>query len=100
MKPPQFTEPRRSPRVREAIPIRFAIASEEYLLQHKGMTVDRSPHGLRIQAAIQLSRGETAVVFSQGSLQTAVPTRVVWVEGVELGYPGMAGLEFLSSLPT
>src|ERR1039458_174929 len=92
MKPAQFMEPRRSLRVREALPIRFAIASEKYLLEHKGITVDRSPHGLRIRAAIVLSRGETAVIFSQGKLQTAVPTRVVWVDGGDLDFKAVAGL--------
>lgn len=99
MKPTQFTEPRRSPRVREAIPVRFAIASEKFLLEHKGITIDRSPHGLRIRAATLLSRGETAVIFSQGKVQTAVPTRIVWVHEGDLDFKAVAGLEFLAYLP-
>jgi hypothetical protein len=99
MKPPSFIQPRRSPRVREAIPIRFAIASEEYRVEHEGTTMDRSFHGLKIRASVPLSRGETAVILSQGKVRGGVPTRVAWVRRREFGYDGAAGLEFLDSLP-
>lgn len=99
MKATDFTDPRRSPHVRETMPIRFAIASERYRLEHEGKTIDCSSHGLGIRTPVPLSCGEVAVVMMQGSVRTAVPTRVVWVHGTEFGIEGAAGLEFLQSLP-
>ena len=95
-----FTDPRRSLRERETIPIRYAIASEDYRVEHEAITMDRSLHGLRIRTAVRLSCGETVVVLPLGGSQGATPARVVWVHGAESSFEGAAGLEFLNSLPT
>lgn len=89
---------RRSDRIREPIPTRFAIASEDYKWVHKAMTMDRSPYGIRIKTHFHLSRGEVVLVLSMGDLRGGFPARAVWVQGPESGGEG-AGLEILSSLP-
>jgi hypothetical protein len=95
----KYAERRRSDRVRGAIPVHFAIASEEYGVEHEGMTMDRSSHGLRIRTAVPLSPGEAVVVLSVGGSRRAIPARVVWTRAGELSFEGAAGLEILDSLP-
>ncbi|HLY59707.1 MAG TPA: PilZ domain-containing protein [Terriglobia bacterium] len=94
-----FADQRRSPRVHEAIPIHYAIASEDYRVEHETTTLDRSSTGLKIRTADPLSRGETVIVMSQSGSPSAIPTRVAWVHNPELSFAGAAGLEILSSLP-
>jgi hypothetical protein len=89
---------RRSDRIREPIPTRFAIASEDYKKVHKAFTMDRSLYGLRIRTDLHLSRGEVVLVLSMGDLRGSFPARAVWVQGSEFGCEG-AGLEILGSLP-
>ncbi len=90
---------RRSPRIREAVPIRFVMASEDYRVEHEAVTMDRSLRGARILTAVSLCSGEVLVAFSLERLRTATVTRVVWVRQGELSFDGAAGLEFLDSLP-
>jgi hypothetical protein len=89
----------RSDRVRAALPVHFAIASEEYGLEHEGMTMDRSFHGLRIQTAVPLSPGEAVIILSVGGSRRAIPARVVWTRAGDLSFEGAAGLEILDFLP-
>ena len=78
MESPPVAESRRSRRVPEANPILVAIASEDYQVQHKAFTMDRSRHGLGIRARVQLSPGDTIVIFHQdGSHSQTTPARVV-----------------------
>ncbi len=90
---------RRSPRLREAVPIRFVMASEDYRLEHEALTMDRSLRGARVLTAVPLSSGEVLVAFSLERLRSATVARVVWVRGGEGSFMGAAGLEFLDSLP-
>ena len=94
-----FADQRRSPREHETIPILYAIASEDYKVEHKTNTLDRSSTGLRIRTADPLTRGETVLVMSLSGTLSAIPTRVAWVHNPELSFAGAAGLEILSSLP-
>ncbi len=90
---------RRSPRWREAVRIRFVVASEDYRMEHEAVTMDLSSQGARILTAAPLSRGEVLVAFALERSRAATVTRVVWVRGRELSFEGAAGLEFLDSLP-
>jgi PilZ domain len=99
MKPTEFTDPRRAPREHVEIPIRYAIASENYGVEYEATTMDRSLTGFRIRTPAPLSSGETVVVLSLGNSQSAIPTRVAWVRDAELNFGGAAGLEILKSLP-
>jgi hypothetical protein len=94
-----YAERRRSERIRGATPIHFAIASEDYEVEHEGMTMDRSPHGLRIRTSVPLSCGEAVVVLSLGGSRGAIPARVLWVRDGEPRFEAAAGLKILDSLP-
>ena len=94
-----FSDCRRSPREHVAIPIRYALASENYKVEHGAVTMDRSATGFRIRPAAPLACGETVVVLALDGKRSAIPTRVAWVRGAELSFAGAAGLEILSALP-
>ncbi len=84
----------RPDRVREAIPIRFAKASEDYGVQHEAFTTDRSLRGMGIQTAVPLIPGEIIRVSLEGNTRDPIPARVVWAQGVEFSTGSVAGLQF------
>jgi hypothetical protein len=97
MKSALSIETRRSRRQRESNPIRIAIASEGYGVEHQAFTIDESLCGVRIRAVVPLSPGEAiAVSRREGSLRT-IPARVVWVRRPISSAEYIAGLEFLST---
>ena len=97
MESPPVAETRRSRRVPEVNPILVAIASEDYQVQHKAFTMDRSRHGMGIRARVQLAPGETIVIFLQdGPHSQTTPARVVWVREPKSQAGCSAGLECLS----
>jgi hypothetical protein len=96
MKSAPFIETRRSHRHRESNPIRIAIASEGYGVEHQAFTIDHSLCGVRIRAVVPLSPGEPiAVSRREGSWHT-IPARVAWVRRPISSAEYIAGLEFLS----
>ena len=99
MESPPLAESRRSRRLPQANPILVAIASEDYQVQHKAFTMDRSRRGMAIRARVQLSPGETIVIFHQdGPHSHTTPARVVWVREPKSKAGCFAGLECLSLL--
>ena len=97
MDSPPLAESRRSRRLPQANPILVAIASEDYQVQHKAISVDRSHRGMGIWARVQLSPGETIVIFLQdGPNSRTAPARVVWVRELKSKAGCLAGLECLS----
>lgn len=95
-----FNDQRRSFRTRDAKLIHYALASEEYQLEHLAITINHSRDGVRIQTAKPLRAGERAIVFLQPGSRHPVPSRIVWVrEGISSVGP-IAGLQLLYSLPT
>ena len=96
MKSGPLVDIRRSRRVPEADQVRLAIASEDHEVKHKAFTMNRSPDGVEIRTRVQLTPGETIVIFPlEGSGQT-IPARVVWVRGPISSAGYIAGLQFLS----
>jgi hypothetical protein len=97
MESPLLAETRRSRRLPQANPILVAIASEDYQVQHKAFTMDRSRRGMGIRARVQLSPGETIVIFHEdGPHSHTTPARVVWVREPKSRTGCLAGLECLS----
>ena len=96
MDSPPLAESRRSRRLPQANPILVAIASEDYQVQHEALTMDRSHRGMGIWARVQLSPGETIVVFHlDGSRSHTAPARVVWVRRPKSSAGYFAGLACL-----
>ena len=98
MATPSFVDPRRSPRGREANPIRFAIPFEYPNKKHRALTVDASPHGIRIRTHFRLSPGEKVVILPEAGSEDRSTARVVWVRGLEIPVGYVAGLEFAKPL--
>jgi hypothetical protein len=97
MESPPVAETRRSRRVPETNTILVAIPSEDYQVQHEAFTIDRSRHGLGIMTRVQLSPGETIVIFHlDGSRSHTAPARVVWVRRPKSSAGYFAGLGCLS----
>jgi hypothetical protein len=91
-------EHRRSARVREAIPVHFAVASENYKTEYQATTKDQSSRGLGIQIPVHLSPGDSIVVLSLGDSRISISGRVVWVQGARLPLAAVAGLELMSPI--
>ncbi len=89
---------RRSPRNREAIPVRLAIASEDYRLEYEAVLIDRSSTGIGIRTNMPLSSGEKVLVHWLDKRRDAIPARVAWANGAEFSFAGAVGLEFLNPL--
>ena len=92
----RFVDHRRSLRVREAISIGIAIASENYRVEHEAFTMNQSLQGVRIRTAIPLLPKEMVVAFPPGDSRHALPARVVWVRRPTSSAEYIAGLEFPS----
>lgn len=85
-------------RVREAIPVHFAVASEDYKTEYQATTKDQSSRGLGIQAAVHLSPGESIVVLALGDSRVSISGRVVWVQGARSPLAAAAGFELVSPI--
>ena len=92
---PSYVDPRRSPRTREANPIRFAIPFEYPNKQHRALTVDASLHGIKIRTHFRLSPGEKVVILPKAGSKDRNTARVVWVRRLQIPDGYVAGLEFL-----
>jgi len=98
MATPSFVESRRSPRGREASPIRLALAYDNYHKQHEALTRDESLHGISIRTHFPLSPGEKVVILPEAGSEDRNTGRVVWVRGLEIPVGYVAGLEFAKPL--
>ncbi len=99
MIPITIANQRRFPRLQAVIPIRLLTPLENYQLEQEAVMEDWSRRGARIRTAAALSCGQVVVVLSLVSSRSFTPARVVWARGAGLGVEGVAGLEFLKSLP-
>ena len=89
-----------SSRRSERRPVRMAVLLivEGVEVDQSALTVDVSPHGLRLQTAASLAPGQPVGVVLRGRSGGVVDARVVWVGKVETDQAGQAGLEFLRPL--
>ncbi len=97
------TQPRIEMRRSERKAVRIAVIilsdSNGGKTQLEACTLDLSQHGLRLQAAVQLSQGQIVDVTTSDAPEYAVRGRVIWTGTVGSEREGEAGFEFLSPLP-
>lgn len=98
MATPSSVEDRRSPRFREANPIRLEIASERYGKVHEAVTMDEALDGVRIRIDVPLSAGERVIILPEAVSEEHIRARVVWVRELKSSTGYVAGLEFVRPL--
>jgi hypothetical protein len=74
----------------------LVIEGEE--VDQSALTVDVSPHGLRLQTGASLTPGLPVGVLLDEKTERVIEARVVWVGQIETDQAGQAGLEFLYPL--
>jgi len=98
MESPRFLDRRRSTRVRQTIPIRIRIASEDYQVEHEAFMMNKSQLGLRIRTAVPLSPGEAVVVALRTGSGHAIRAHVIWARHAKFSAVSVAGLETEAAL--
>jgi len=88
--------PRRSERHPVKMAALLVIEGEE--VDQSALTVDLSPHRLRLQTAASLAPGQQVGLLPGDQSEGVIGARVVWVGKVETDQAGQAGLEFLRPL--
>jgi hypothetical protein len=88
---------RRSERKPVRLAVILLIEGEE--VDPHALTVNLSPHGVRLQAKAALTRGQFAQVTFADNPSQAVLSRVVWAGRIDSDREAEAGLEFVDPLP-
>ena len=90
-----YSVKRRSERTPLQIPVLLVTASET--VAHRGMTVDVSPEGMRLESDTPLVPQQLVRLHVAASPTDYVKARVVWVGNTDSAGARQAGLEFLIS---
>jgi hypothetical protein len=90
---------RQSQRIPATIPIRLAVESEDFKVEHEASTIDLSLRGVKVRTSFALLAGETVGIITSGDSRHTISARVVWVQRVGTDLWSLAGLEFLDTMP-
>ena len=92
-----YSVKRRSERKSVQIPVILVIASEG--VERRGMTVDLSPEGMRLQSDISLVPRQVVRLHLAAYAPQFVEARVAWAGWTDSSEAGQAGFEFLLPEP-
>lgn len=91
------------PRRPERKPVRKAIVliieTDDPETFHRGMTIDMSEHGARVEADAPLAPGQTLTLYMPDDPSRSYHCTVVWTGDVGSDGCGQVGLEFIDSPP-
>ncbi len=91
-----YAATRRSERKPVTMAVILLIEGEE--VDPHALTVDLSPHGVRLQAKAALAPGQSAKLIFDDNPDQAVPSRVIWAGQVNSDRRAEAGLEFIKPI--
>jgi hypothetical protein len=91
-------EARRAKRVPVGLPVTLRYVERGQKVQHRCVTVDLSPFGVRVQGPDNLLVGQNLRILPDEPVGDSIPARIVWVVSAQPNQSAQAGIEFLDPL--